>query len=157
MGLSFPVLQRAVHDDLESGSRRVGMLQAANIAGCTAGSLLVGLVFLDLLGTAGTLRALVLLGLVFAATLYSRARRMALLLAFVLLVSAAAIPTNDVLWRRFHGASEGTGALLAEDGTSVVALTPMEAGSSRSSSTARATASCRLASPSTPCSAPFPH
>ena len=44
MGLSFPILQRAVHDDPATSGRKVGALQAANIAGCTAGSLLVGLV-----------------------------------------------------------------------------------------------------------------
>ena len=56
MGLSFPILQRAVHDDPRTSGRKVGSLQAANIAGCTAGSLLVGLVALERLGTPGTLR-----------------------------------------------------------------------------------------------------
>jgi hypothetical protein len=35
MGLSFPILQRAVHNDPAASGRRVGALQAANIAGCT--------------------------------------------------------------------------------------------------------------------------
>ena len=43
MGLSFPALQRAVQDDVRTSGRKVGLLQAANIAGCVAGSLLVGL------------------------------------------------------------------------------------------------------------------
>jgi len=42
MGVSFPILQRAVHDDPATSGRKVGALQAANIAGCVAGSLLVG-------------------------------------------------------------------------------------------------------------------
>ena len=35
---------RAVHDELRTSGRKVGALQAANIAGCVAGSLLIGLV-----------------------------------------------------------------------------------------------------------------
>ena len=58
MGLSFPILQRAVHDDPATSGRKVGFLQAANIAGCAAGSLLVGLVALQHLGTPGTLRVM---------------------------------------------------------------------------------------------------
>jgi spermidine synthase len=41
MGLSFPVLQRAVHDDPGAAGRKVGFLQAANITGCVAGSVTV--------------------------------------------------------------------------------------------------------------------
>ena len=57
MGFAFPVLQRAVQDDPRTSGRKVGLLQAANIAGCVAGSLLVGLLALAWLGTTGTLRA----------------------------------------------------------------------------------------------------
>lgn len=128
MGLSFPVLQRAVHDDVASGSRRVGLLQAANIAGCTAGSLLVGLVLLNVLGTAGTLRTLPLTGLVFVVVIGHERRRLAAAFGLVLLVSASVVPSNDTLWRRFHGARELEGALFEEDATSVVALAPLEAG-----------------------------
>ena len=38
MGLSFGALQRAVQDDPEASGRKVGLLQAANILGCTAGA-----------------------------------------------------------------------------------------------------------------------
>jgi len=62
MGLSFGALQRAVQDDPATSGRKVGLLQAANIAGCTAGSLLTGLVLLERVGTASTLRLLVATG-----------------------------------------------------------------------------------------------
>ena len=52
MGLSFGALQRAVQDDPATSGRKVGLLQAANIAGCTAGSLATGLVLLERIGTA---------------------------------------------------------------------------------------------------------
>ena len=58
MGLSFGALQRAVQDDPATSGRKVGMLQAANILGCTAGSLVTGLLLLERVGTAGTLRLL---------------------------------------------------------------------------------------------------
>ena len=66
MGFSFPVLQRAVQDDPAASGHRVGTLQAANIAGCTVGSLLVGLLTLAVLGTSGTIQLLVGAGAVFA-------------------------------------------------------------------------------------------
>ena len=42
MGLSFALLQRAIQTDLAGLGRRVGWLQAANIAGSTLGSILTG-------------------------------------------------------------------------------------------------------------------
>ena len=129
MGASFPVLQRAVHDDPRTSGRKVGALQAANIAGCTAGSLLVGLVSLQHLGTAGTLRLLLLLGLVFVAV-GLRAYGRSFLLAGVLLIAlAAALPRGETLWRRLHGVvDDASPALFEEDATGVVAVTPDGAG-----------------------------
>ncbi len=126
MGASFPILQRAVHSDARSSGFKVGLLQAANIAGCVAGSLCVGLVGLTWLGSAGTLRALVALGLVFAALglrqpggLRIFAPAAALLVALLF-----ALPDERGLWLRLHGAGGATGprALLSEDSSSVVAL-----------------------------------
>jgi spermidine synthase len=125
MGFSFPVLQRAVHDEVRTTGRKVGLLQAANIFGCLAGSLLVGLVALSRLGSAETLRALVMVGLVFAVTglrYYGRAF-VAPIAALCLL--AALLPGNRRLWQRLHGVgAEARVALFDEDATSVVAITP---------------------------------
>jgi spermidine synthase len=127
MGLSFPVLQRAVHDDPETSGRKVGFLQAANIAGCTAGSLLVGLVLLSAFGTTGTLRLLVLCGLAFAAVgvRWYGPRRDLLALAAALVVLAAALPGQRAFWLRLHGLEEGP-SLLEEDATSVVTIAPTD-------------------------------
>jgi spermidine synthase len=128
MGLSFPILQRAVQDDPATSGRKVGFLQAANIAGCTAGSLLVGLVALGQWGTAGTLRLLVGLGVVFALVglrYYGRGFAFA---ALALVAIAWALPGPSRLWRRLHGVPTSVRlAFFEEDATSVVALTP-EAG-----------------------------
>jgi len=129
MGLSFPILQRAVHDDRRTSGRKVGLLQAANIAGCVAGSLLVGLVALDRLGTTGTFRALMIVGLVFAAV---GARHFGWRSAFAplaasLAVLAILIPGQRPFWLRLHGA-ENPAVLMEEDASGVGALVPQKDG-----------------------------
>jgi spermidine synthase len=123
MGVSFPALQQAVHDDPRQSGRRVGMLQAANIAGCVAGSLLVGLLGLRLLGTTASLRALFVLGLVFALVGWRRfGARLFAPFACALLVVAIALPDQDRFWSRLHGRSAGADMLVDEDATGVAAL-----------------------------------
>ena len=128
MGVAFTVLQRAVHDDAQGSGRRVGLLQAANIGGCVAGSLLAGLVGLSWMGSAGVLRLLVLSGLVFAAVGIARsgAPRAFAGAAAGLVVLALLMPGERALWLRLHGLTPQSGgaALIAEDASGVVALTP---------------------------------
>jgi predicted membrane-bound spermidine synthase len=69
LGLSFPIAQKAIQDDPAVVGRRVGLIQFANILGNAAGSFVTGLVFLELLGTAGSLRLLAVLGALFVAAL----------------------------------------------------------------------------------------
>jgi predicted membrane-bound spermidine synthase len=125
MGLSFPTLQRAVQDDVRTSGRKVGLLQAANIAGCVAGSLAVGLVFLHWLGTIGTLRVLMGCGLVFAAVGAHLPGTRAVFAgaAAVLLAAAVALPGQRGFWLRLHGTDDAR-ALVAEDATSVCAVVP---------------------------------
>jgi spermidine synthase len=129
MGISFAALQRAVQDDPRTSGRKVGFLQAANIAGCVAGSLAAGLLFLDRFGTTGTLRVLLLAGLVFAGV---RGWRVgvgkSLVWAGALLLAAAALPAPDALWRKLHGiAAEPRPSFIGEDSTAVSAVLPLEA------------------------------
>jgi len=125
MGLSFPVLQRAVQDDPRTSGRKVGLLQAANIAGCVAGSLLIGLLGLRWIGTTGSLRVLMLAGLGFTIVgwrAYSR-RSVFIELAALLALLAVMLPTQDRLWKRLHGTEDPT-SLVREDATGVAALVP---------------------------------
>jgi spermidine synthase len=125
MGLSFPTLQRAVHDDVRTSGRKVGFLQAANIAGCVAGSLAVGLVLLHWAGTAGTLAVLMGLGLVFA-LVGVRAhgpRSVFAALGALLALVAVALPDQRALWTRLHGTADAS-SLVEEDATSVCAVVP---------------------------------
>jgi spermidine synthase len=125
MGLSFPILQRAVQDDAATSGWKVGVLQAANIAGCVAGSLAVGLLTLTLLGTPGTMRLLLAVGVVFA-IVGLRAEGVRSLFApliLVLTLIAVAVPGQRDFWMRLHGTSKSA-TLLAEDATGVSALVP---------------------------------
>jgi predicted membrane-bound spermidine synthase len=124
MGVSFAALQRAVHDDPRTSGRKVGLLQAANIAGCVAGSLAAGLVLLRHLGTSGAFRALLVLGLVFPSIGLSgrRGRAPFAAAAATLVALALAFPSQEALWRRWHGLGPQTTALVGEDGTGVIAL-----------------------------------
>jgi spermidine synthase len=123
MGFSFVILQRAVQDDPGTSGRKVGFLQAGNIAGNVAGSLLVGLVLLTVLGTTGTVRALLAIGVFFAALGMRRYRVRSIfgLLAAALALLLFAFPGQRDFWLRFHGLDDGP-ALIEEDATSVVAL-----------------------------------
>ena len=111
MGFCFPILQRIVQTDFARLGRRLGSLMVANIAGSVLGTVATGVIALDVLGTAGTLKALALVSILFAfATLGSVARgrvRFAILLTAALLFAGVwrALPDATALWARLHGAA----------------------------------------------------
>lgn len=130
MGFAFPVLQRVVQTDFARLGRHVGALLVANIIGSAAGTLVTGWLALNILGTAGTIRALLLLSVVFPLlalralppgsslsprTLLSGRRGAAVLAAAVALVVLAA-PRAQALWGRLHGARADR-MVFAEDAT----------------------------------------
>lgn len=124
MGFAFPVLQRAVHDDPQTSGHKVGLLQAANIAGCTAGSLLVGLWGLRALGTTGAFRLLLGCGLVFAGIGLRHYGRAFAIPAGALAALLFVFPGQDALWGRLHGVSGRSVFIIREDATGVAAVTP---------------------------------
>jgi predicted membrane-bound spermidine synthase len=121
MGYSFTLLQRAIQDDPRTSGRKVGMLQAANVAGCVAGSVVVGLGTLTWIGSAGTVRLLALVGVALAMAGFKLAPRPFLAAAAFLLALVVAGPANDRLWARLHGLEAAT-VMVDEDATGVVAL-----------------------------------
>ena len=126
MGVSFPALQRAVQDDPRTSGLKAGILQAANITGCVAGSLLVGLLVLQLFGTAGALRLVLLTGVVFP-VLGARAYGVKSVFSYAaaaLLLLALVVPSQQRLWSRLHG-TEDPRALVDEDASGVGALVPL--------------------------------
>jgi predicted membrane-bound spermidine synthase len=125
MGLSFAALQRAVHDDPRTSGQKVGWLQAANIAGCVAGTLVVGLVLLQHGGTVGAFRVLLVLGLVFPAVLAWQRRRFGVVWAALLVATLAVLPGSQLLWTKLHGIADTTRpSFIGEDATAVSAVTP---------------------------------
>lgn len=119
LGMSFPIVQKAVQNDLGEVGRRVGLIQLANILGNTAGALVTGLVFLQLVGTSGTLLVVGITGLAFAFLLVRELpgpRAMALAAALALVI--AALPGNASLWARIHGTAPDA-AIVGEDRTGV--------------------------------------
>ncbi|MGH9277841.1 MAG: fused MFS/spermidine synthase [Acidimicrobiales bacterium] len=127
MGASFPFAQALVARRMDTLGRQTGRLLFANIAGNVAGTLLVGFVLIDWLGTAGTLRLLAGLllvpGLVAAALVHRRERRTVAAVGAVVVMGAAlaVFPTNHSLWEYFHSAQDHRFA-LAEDRACVNAL-----------------------------------
>ena len=125
MGFGFPVLQRATQSDPSSSGHTVGLLQAANIAGCTLGSLFTGLVLLDRVGTSGVFRTLTLISLVVALFGFQALRETRFaVLAGVLGLTALLFPSNEHLWYRLHGDPDPKGSVVEEDAASVTLLTP---------------------------------
>jgi spermidine synthase len=123
MGFSFPVVQKAVQNDIERLGSRVGLVQLANIVGNSAGSLLAGLVLLDLLGTAGTLRFLLAIGLSFAVLSIVASRPGCVTYATMALLAAGLVlfPAGEAFWRRLHGLTTEQ-AIVAEDRTGLSLL-----------------------------------
>lgn len=122
MGLGYPLLQKAAQSDLALVGRRVGGLQASNIAGSMLGAVLVSTCLLPWLGTAWTLRLLVVLCGLLGALAVVRARLpWRLALAAVVLATAAGIPSHVQLWAGAHGTDAGR-IHLAEDGAGVSVL-----------------------------------
>ena len=125
MGLGFPILQKATQADPRASGKRVGFLQAANIAGCTLGSLCTGLLALEAIGTAGVIRVLcaISIGVTLFGIKVTRERRF-IFLAAGLVVVALAFPDNDRMWRRMIGDPDPELTIIEENAASVTALTP---------------------------------
>lgn len=123
MGFSFPVVQKAVQVDLAQLGRRVGMVQLANIVGNSAGSLVAGLLLLDLVGTAGTLKLLVAIGLAFALLQIATTRRApwTSVPPGLLVLGLLLFPSGDAFWRRLHGLTVEK-AIVVEDMTGLALL-----------------------------------
>ena len=122
LGLSFPVAQKAVQQDLGEVGRRVGIIQLANILGNTAGALVTGLVLLHVIGTAGTLLLVGLAGLGFALMLaVERHQPWTIATAGALAAVLLLMPGNRALWAGMHG-SQADHAMVREDRTGVAVV-----------------------------------
>ncbi len=122
MGIAFCALQKAVANEGGTNGLRVGVLQAANIGGCVAGSLVVGLVLMNWVGATGTLRVLMSCTIVFAlAGAIKDSPRLFLPIAGILAGLLAALPSQESLWRTLHGRRNAR-FMVKEDSTGVIGL-----------------------------------
>lgn len=127
-GAAFVFLQRAVQDDVRSSGWKIGVAQAAGIAGNVAGSYLVGFVGFPLLGTATSLQLLLLLGATFPLAgiwLLGRMKN-GLLGCGLLVLLVALLPDQDAFWKRLHG--EPAEFVHDEDADGVMAVVPRTEG-----------------------------
>ena len=127
MGPSFPFVQAHVAAGVDTLGRRTGLLLFANVIGNVAGTLVVGFVLIDALGTSGTLRLLAAALLVpgVAAALLARESRRRVVAASAtvaaMALALAIFPSNRELWVYFHSAQDKPFA-LEEDRACVNAL-----------------------------------
>lgn len=129
MGASFPYLQKASHPDLSRLGRRLGILLATNIAGSATGAMLAGWLLLPILGTAGTLKALVGIGALLVLPLaYVRwpnnsavRLRASVTAGLVTGTVVLVMPDNQALWARLH-AAPNEHVLFDEDGAGLSLL-----------------------------------
>jgi spermidine synthase len=123
LGMSFPITQRAIQDDPAMVGRRVGLVQLCNILGNTAGAVVTGLVLLQWLGTAFTLRLIGVGSLAFVFIAFVDGWRWhsdgALIVALAALI--AIFPRNAVFWSALHGTT-AEDAIVFEDRTGIAVL-----------------------------------
>ena len=124
MGFYFPLVQKAVQQNDRQIGKRVGEILLANILGNTLGSLLTGLVLIDWLGTAGSLRLLLVIGLGFLFALRPKLIKnlFTIILIIISAVAIAIFPSNNRLWAALHAVDPQAYFIVAEDSTSVAAI-----------------------------------
>ncbi len=129
LGLSFPLVQKAVQQDLTVIGFRVGVVQLGNIVGNAVGSLATGLLALHWLGSSGTARQigalalLLLLGWLWLGRRSAAGRdRQTIALAAVLALAILVFPSSERFWHKIHGIGERQAMLAAEDRSGVVVL-----------------------------------
>lgn len=125
MGMTYAFIQRTVQTNIQRVGWRVGLIQTSNIVGSILGSFLTGTIFLSLLGTAGTLRLVIVAGSIFGLLamlrLGGKGRIFAPVLVVISLMLAAGIPGQNEFWARFHGTTPEN-VMVGEDASSIVTL-----------------------------------
>jgi predicted membrane-bound spermidine synthase len=130
MGMSFPVIHKAVQNDGAAIGRRTGLIQVSNILGNTAGSVVTGLFIFHAWGTSTAAKITAALACLLLITLVLWRRKgadqpaqMRATYAFMAVALALALlfPSSEKLWARFV-AGDKVECAVSEDHTGVTAL-----------------------------------
>ena len=133
MGLSFPIVHKAIQNDAELVARRVGLIQLANIIGNTAGSIVTGLIIFAFLGTTAALviaagiAVLLLALLIVEQVRYDRGPSLwvSVALAVALAGAAWAMPGKSAFWTRLTFCTWAPRVFVHEDHTGIALLARM--------------------------------
>lgn len=119
MGLSLPLLSRALVGSLDAAAQTIGRLEAINIIGAALGALVGGCLLTGTLGFDGASYV----GAFGGSSRRPRHVRYTLPGALVVRLTLALIlfPSNSRLWATLHGGTEAR-AIIAEDSTGVTAI-----------------------------------
>jgi len=124
MGFYFPLVQKAVQQNNGEIGKRVGFIYLASIVGNTLGSLVTGLLLLNRLGTAGSIRLLLIAGICFL--LLTRPKLLKNILAtgliIISVIATTVFPSNNRLWAALHAVNPQAHFEIVEDSTSVAAI-----------------------------------
>lgn len=125
LGFYFPLVQKAVQKDKRSIGKRVGSILVANILGNVMGSLVTGLILLNTIGTSGSIRLLCCLGLGFLIAIRPNwfKAKFTTVLTIIALITVVTFPHNNPLWAALQGIKSDNYFIVAEDSTSVAAIT----------------------------------
>jgi spermidine synthase len=125
LGFYFPLVQQAVQYDGKAIAKRVGSILVANILGNVLGSLVTGLVLLNLIGTSGSIKLLCCLGLGFLIAIRPNwtEAKLTVLLTVVNLIAIIFFPPNNSFWAALQGIKSDNYFIVAEDSTNVAAIT----------------------------------
>ena len=125
LGFYFPMVQKAIQKDGQAIAKRVGSILVANILGNVLGSLVTGLILLDLIGTSISIKLLCCLGLGFLVAIRPNwlKAKLTLCLAALAVVAIVAFPHNAPFWAALQAIPKDNYFIVSEDSTSVAAIT----------------------------------
>ena len=124
MGFYFPLVQKAVQQNNGEIGKRVGFVYLASIIGNTLGSLVTGLILLNSLGTAGSVRLLIIIGVCFLLLIRPKLLKNLLITGLIIasVIATITFPNNNRLWAALHAVDPKSYFEVVEDSTSVAAI-----------------------------------
>ncbi|HSE42233.1 MAG TPA: fused MFS/spermidine synthase, partial [Acidobacteriota bacterium] len=122
MGVSYPLIQKVIQNDLHRIGRHVGWLHSASFIGSVAGVITTAFIFFNSFGTVRTFQIVLLLSSLFLILLVVSTKKIIPSLSFLLLVLLFwKVPAVDRTWGKLHGV-DGKSVLHIEDSSGLTVL-----------------------------------